>query len=296
MAFDLSLETAEKYLWTWLDILRLGPPRFSVEQRENPDHYLTPAMFFFDTLIIYGAIVTVEFGTLKTVHLPALTNVKAYLGEDALPYIGRHVVYIFVAIFLQSLSQRLLLWWPLRQSVDMRTLIKANFYGSAILIVIATADILTLSAWVLVLPYTKARGPTLVFWQAITELLLLTGLGGFFSLWMLSAFTRIRIRRFVEAQIIFTLTGSVCGGAIGFFIGGIIGGVRGGLAATPNPQWYHYVFLLMFTTILGGCISGLPLWLYLFILRKRLRWLRAKIKNEEFTYWQPKLAQYPRSY
>ena len=76
----LSVELAEQYANTYLDMFRLGPREFVRSLRAEPSRYLRPIPFLAGSLAILGITLTVT----SSYYAEVPVNIR-----EALPYLGQ---------------------------------------------------------------------------------------------------------------------------------------------------------------------------------------------------------------
>ncbi|MGC9946716.1 MAG: hypothetical protein ABSF64_10150 [Bryobacteraceae bacterium] len=284
MAVDLSLETAEKYFWTWLDFIRLGPVRFRLRLRSHPDRYLTSGQFFLGTMVVCAALWLITIGTIREAQISALRPYTSFMGNNSQIFIGRRVLYVFVSVIAGAAMQRLVIWWPLGSPADIADLLTAKFYGSAIFAVLVALDCLLASGLVLILPYIAAGNvPRLIILCSACELFLFTAVGVYYDIWSLSAFCRLRVRRLLEGLVILWAGLAVLGASIGGIIGGMIGGMSDALKTAHSHTLTGIAMLaatFAFVFVLSVGLGSLPLAGLFLVLRKRLPKLRQAVQEE----------------
>src|ERR1700733_4470279 len=288
MAVDLSLESAEKYFWTWLDIMRFGPRQFRERLMDDPTRYLTPVKFFLGTLFSFGTIILIGAETLKGSETVSISAWRTYIGADAKTFVGRHILYVAVLVFYGTLANRFTLWWPLKSPSSMSNVLTAKLYASAALVPFAAFDSLAVCGIVFVSPYFAAHYiRLLVVGSLLIEFLILGTIQLVYDLWSISVFCQVKICRMLEGQIILIITGTIWGGGIGFAIGGAIGGISGAWKATPIHT-LPYMSVLIITCVLVVCLSlavgSVTIWVYTFLLRQRLAKLQQAVQVEYAAY------------
>jgi hypothetical protein len=266
-----SLEIAVQYLFTWLDLWRLGARRFYFELQRPSNRYLSSAHFFFTSLAICGCVMAITIGTLLQVpkNTQAGINYSRFFGDDPKLFIARRLLLIGVIIFLSALQQRLVLWWPLRSPSDLKDILQAKFYSSGILLTFVVFD--CMFAWVqsLIIPHlSHSTAVKELIWSGAGEFLLFVCVYGYFDICTICAFCKVKFRRLCEGALILAVSMS----AFTTPLGGLIGSYfdhRGG-------QPFDSGDLIIFAFLL------LPAVIALFLLKFRVSRLQSLVRAEYY--------------
>jgi hypothetical protein len=285
---DLSFESAEKYVWTWLDFFRLGPRRFGDSVVDNPDRYLTPMRFLFASIISAAGIVFIGVQTVVQSQTVALVPYRSSMGLDAKTFVVRHIFYSVLFLVFSTIVFRFALWWPLKSPASLKSVLTAKCYASAALVPFAAFDAVSLCIIVWLSPDVSADTLRwMVLGSFAIELLGLGPLLALYDTWSLCSFCQVRYRRLLQAQFVLTITGAVLGGCLGFAIGGMIGAIKGGLKGTPVhtvPHMIVFVFISILCTLFAWLVGGGLFFCYAHFLRKWLSSLQRKVQEEYAAY------------
>jgi hypothetical protein len=278
MALNLPLDTAEKYLWTWIEFVRLGPRRFRRALHVQPTRYMTAAQFFVCSVTICGALLGVAVATLDGLRI---TTLKHY---DPVAVVGAHIVLLSVGVIVSAPLQRVVLWWPLSSPARVVDLLQAKFYCSGLIVLVSAVNVLTLYFLSEIFPYIANDRRQDTFAVALrSEWLLLSCLLVCYDFWSTCAFCRLRKRRLLEGFLIFWIVCTVGGASIGGIIGGLIGGVTGAFVAEKPQTWLANAIEWVEVSavlILFVILSASPLAILLRLLRKRIARLRTAVSTE----------------
>lgn len=281
MPLNLPLDTAEKYLWTGVEFLRLGPRKFRKNLRTpSGARYLTAAQVFFGTLMLCTALLVISLTTLHQMSIPGWS----FAQDDTSQSVGAHIVLVATSVIAGAATQRLVLWWPLGSPANVKDMLTGKFYCTVILVACAAADVLLSSALSMLIPHVApgARAKVLIL-AGLIEWLVVSGIYGIYDFWSICAFCRLRLRRLLEGIVIFVTTCTVLGGTIGALVGGLLGGISDAMAGGAGHSWNAFSvtgFVQLFLMILAVGLACLPSIVLFFILRRRIPKLRQAVLTE----------------
>ena len=132
-----GIDMIDRYIVTFLDLIRLRPRRFIVEKNRIPTGYMSPYQFLFASLSIVFIICATSISLERFVFSNAL---PAFPGKEDLPSPETISVYLLTftvaMMLLNSLYFRIVSrWWPIRGSATFRAIFKLQCYGIGIRLV-----------------------------------------------------------------------------------------------------------------------------------------------------------------
>ena len=267
---DLSFDIAEKYFWTWLDFWRLGPRRFVKRLQEQPESYLAAFPFFVASLLLAALAWTVAYGTLANVPqaFAVAEHIPTNLADTKLLVLRRGLILVILMI-VGVLPTLLVLIWPLRSPAGIKELLTAQFYLTALLVVVAGIDAtLTYPVLWIAQNVSSQHAPIVLLGWGLGELLIALLAGWYYGLSTTCAFARMKKRRLLEGVFAqsFLITG-VCSllAALAFLI----------LSIKDQDG---------FELLASGGFMILPL-LVLWYLKQRIPTLRTLVQIEYVAYY-----------
>jgi len=269
---ELSLEFAEKYFWTWLDFWRFGPRQFSKSVvEERPQSYASPFQFFMASLLIAAIAWTVAYATLSEIPqtLAVAKHIPRFTGDIKTAILRRGFV-VFLLLLIGILPELMILKWPLKSPASIKDLLIARFYGTGVLIV-AFASVDTLVSfpvlWVAENVSDRNAAIVLLGW-ILGELLIFMTVATYYQIATMSAFARLRRRRYLEGSLFVIFVAPVL---YGVSISALC------IYLTVRERTPDYL------VVVGVSMSLLAL--FVLYVKRRLPTLRRLVQSEYSSYW-----------
>ncbi len=200
----VPLDIAERYVWTFLQYLRLCPRRFFAAQARQPDSFLRPAVFLGCNLGLFVTIHALDLQVWEQIvkHLPrpSPSQPVVVLTPGAAAQLG--ALYQVTVLVLSALLTRLYLWWPLRAKADLKMLLDGEFYSSALLVCFAAYSALgglLLATWFSSSSDLLLRASIFLAASLFLAVIIVVPI---FHLSTVTALTGVRARRLLQAGLI----------------------------------------------------------------------------------------------